>query len=443
MTKLTDLTAAEASARMKAGELTALAYADAFIERVAEREADVQAWVYLDPERVRASARAADERRREGRALGPLNGIPVGIKDIINTADMPTQNGCEYFKGHQPEHDAACVAQLRGEGAIIMGKTVTTELATHVPNKTHNPHNLEHTPGGSSSGSAAAVAAGMVPLALGTQTVGSVIRPASFCGIYGIKPTVGLISRTGATLQSHTLDTIGVYGRSLEDLALGVDAMAAYDPTDSVNYARPRSSLAQLLAEGPSPTPAIGFLKSPSWGTAEPAAKEAIERFAKSLGDRVVPVDVPELEGGHEHCMNVAEVEKLAYYGPWLEASPGGISKSLTERIESSKSITARAYVESLLFRQRAYAAVEEMLSRHAALLTLSSCGPAPKGLGSTGVTTFNGMWTLLGVPCITLPLMTIGGLPCGVQLIGLRRDEARLLRVARWVEQNAKRVTV
>ncbi len=443
MTKLADLTAAEASARMKAGELTALAYADAFIERVAEREADVQAWVHLDPERVRAEARAADDRRREGRAAGPLNGIPFGIKDVIATADMPTQNGCAYFKGHQPEHDAGCIAQLRGAGAIIMGKTVTTELATHVPNKTRNPHNLEHTPGGSSSGSAAAVACGMVPLALGTQTGGSVIRPASFCGIYGIKPTIGLISRTGVTMQSHTLDTVGVYGRSLDDLALGVDAMGAYDTADEVSYARPRPNLASALAEGPSATPSLAFFRSPAWEKAEPAAKAAIEQFAKALGDRVVDVEMPAFDGIVQHHSNIMEAEKASYYGPLLKASPDGISPSLAERIRYGETVLGRAYIDGLRARDRAYAAVEDLLSRHSAILTLSSPGPAPKGLHSTGNAIFNGMWTLLGVPCITLPLMTVGGLPCGVQLIGLRRDEARLLRIARWVEQHAKRITV
>ena len=441
MTNLADVTASEAAKRMKAGELTALAYADAFIARVAEREADVQAWVHLDPESVREQARAADARRRDGRSAGPLDGIPVALKDVINTADMPTQNGCAAFTNHQPESDAGCVAQLRAAGAVIMGKTVTTELATHVPNKTRNPHNLAHTPGGSSSGSAAAVACGMVPMALGTQTGGSVIRPASFCGIYGIKPTLGLISRTGVTMQSHTLDTVGVYGRSLDDLALGVDAMGAYDSADDVSYARPRPSLSRTLAEGPSPTPTLAFFRSPAWEKAEPAARDAIERFAKGLGDRAVQVEMPAFDGIVEHHSNIMEAEKASYYGPLLEASPDGISASLAERIRYGMTVPARAYIDGLRARDRAYAALEEVLSRHAAILTLSSPGPAPKGLGSTGNAIFNGMWTLLGVPCVTLPLMTVGGLPCGVQLIGLRRDEARLLRVARWVEENSNRV--
>ncbi len=443
MTNLADLTATEASKRMKAGELTALAYADAFIARVAEREADVQAWVHLDPEYVREQARAADERRRDGRSAGPLDGIPVGLKDVINTADMPTQNGCAYFKGHQPERDAGCVTQLRAAGAVIMGKTVTTELATHVPNKTRNPHNLAHTPGGSSSGSAAAVACGMVPMALGTQTGGSVIRPASFCGIYGIKPTLGLIPRTGVTMQSQTLDTVGVYGRSLEDLALGVDAMSAYDSADEVSFARPRHSLSLGLAEGSAPSPAFAFFRSPAWAVAEPAAKGAIERFVKGLGDRVGQVEIPAFDGIVEHHSNIMEAEKAFHYGPLLEASPDGISGSLAERIRYGDTVSARAYIAGLHARDRAYAALEDILSVHSAILTLSSPGPAPKGLGSTGNAIFNGMWTLLGVPCVTLPLMTVGGMPCGVQLIGRRRSEVSLMRIARWVEENAEHVVV
>jgi Asp-tRNA(Asn)/Glu-tRNA(Gln) amidotransferase A subunit family amidase len=244
-------------------------------------------------------------------------------------------------------------------------------------------------------------------------------------------------------MQSHTLDTVSVYGRSLEDLALGVDAIGAYDPADDVSYARPRPNLSEALAEGASATPSLAFFRSPAWEVAEPAAKEGIERFAKALGDRVVDVEMPAFDGIVEHHRDIMEAEKASYYGPLLAASPDGISASLAERIRYGETVLARAYIDGLRARDRAYAALEDMLSRHSAILTLSSPGPAPKGLGSTGNAIFNGMWTLLGVPCVTLPLMTISGLPCGVQLIGLRRDEARLLRIARWVEGHAKHITV
>ena len=202
-------------ARIARGETSSEELVRACLDRIAALEPQVQAWAFLDRERALEQAKAADALRKEGKGVGPLHGVPVGIKDIIDTADMPTENGCRAHKGRQPAADAACVTALRRAGAVIIGKTVTTELATFTPGKTHNPRNLEHTPGGSSSGSAAAVAAGMVPAALGTQTVGSVIRPGAFCGVYGFKPTFGLIPRTGVLTQAHSLDTVGVYGRSV------------------------------------------------------------------------------------------------------------------------------------------------------------------------------------------------------------------------------------
>ena len=246
--KLTELTATEARARMVKGDVTAEAYVTACLDAIAAREKDIEAWVVYDRDRALAQARALDRERAAGRACGALHGLPVGIKDIIDTADMPTENGSPIFKGHQPAKDATCVAVLRAAGAIILGKTVTTELANVNPNKTRNPHNPAHTPGGSSSGSAAGVAAGMMPLALGTQTGGSVIRPGSFCGVHALKPTLGLVSRTGVTLQSHTLDTVGVYGRSLADLALITDALSQHDPSDAVSYTRARPGLSAAAA---------------------------------------------------------------------------------------------------------------------------------------------------------------------------------------------------
>ena len=217
---LAALTAVEAAARIASGELLSQDLVSACLDRIAELEPSVQAWAFLDRERALEQAKAADAQVKESKGIGPLHGVPVGLKDIIDTADMPTEHGSDVFKGRQPADDAACVTALRRAGAVILGKTVTTELATHIPSRTRNPVNPEHTPGGSSSGSAAAVAAGMVPVAVGTQTGGSVIRPAAFCGVYGFKPTFGVIPRAGVLTQSSTLDTIGVFGRSVEDVAL-------------------------------------------------------------------------------------------------------------------------------------------------------------------------------------------------------------------------------
>jgi len=432
---LIELTAVEARDRMARGDITSEAYTQACLDQIASRDADVEAWAYLDPAQALEQARALDKQRASGAGMGSLHGLPVGIKDIIDTADMPTQNGCKIFEGYQPEKDATCVAILRAAGAVILGKTVTTELANTTPNKTKNPHNPGHTPGGSSSGSAAGVAAKMIPLALGTQTGGSVIRPGSFCGIHALKPTLGLISRTGVTLQSHTLDTVGVYGRSLADLAMITDVLSQFDPSDAVSYERGRPSISHVLAAGTAGTPRLGFFRSPAWEFAEPAAKAALETFVKSLGAAVQDVAIPEMDNVIERHAHIMGAENSGYYGPLAERNPEGLSAKLRERLAEGAKVSAGDYVRAVAARDGLYRAVERTLDEVSALITLPSCGPAPKGLGSTGNPVFNGMWTYLGAPCVTLPLMTVDGMPCGVQLIGKRRDEGRLLAVARWVE--------
>ena len=434
--QLIELTAAEARDRMAKGDITAEAYTKACLDQIGKRDKDVEAWAFLDPAQALEQARKLDRQRASGAGLGALHGLPVGIKDIIDTADMPTQNGCAIYKGHQPEKDATCVAVLRAAGAVIMGKTVTTELANTTPNKTKNPHNPAHTPGGSSSGSAAGVAAKMIPLALGTQTGGSVIRPGSFCGVHALKATLGLISRTGVPLQSRTLDTVGVSGRSLPALALITDALSQYDPSDAVSYARARPGLSAVLAGGAGAKPRLGFFRSPAWEQADPAAKQALEAVVKRLGPVVTETRIPELDGIIQHHTHIMGAENSGYYGPLLERYPDGLSANLAERLRNGAKVTAGDYVRSLAARDVLYGAVARALDGVSALITLSSAGPAPKGLGSTGNPVFNGMWTYLGVPCVTLPLMTVGGMPCGVQLIGKRRDEGRLLAVARWVEE-------
>jgi Asp-tRNA(Asn)/Glu-tRNA(Gln) amidotransferase A subunit family amidase len=435
---LTELTASQAVRLLRSGETSAEDYVKACLDRIAEREEEVQAWVHLDPEYALAQARAADKQRREGKGIGSLHGLPVGIKDIINTADMPTQNGSPLFKGYQPSDDAFCVSALRAAGAIIIGKTVTTELATLTPNKTRNPHNTAHTPGGSSSGSAAAVADRMIPAALGTQTGGSVIRPASFCGVYGLKPTLGLISRRGVTLQAHTLDTVGVYGRSLEDLALLTDALSAHDPDDPVSYPRTRTGLTQAVAEKATVPSLLAFCKTPAWGQGDAVMRGAFEKLVAKLGDRAQEVPVTSLdEAFSKHQPAVQSAENATYYGPLLARAPNGISPGLTARLEAGAKVLATDYIAAVNAREMHYAAIEDLLLRYSAILTPASAGPAPRGLSSTGSPAFNALWTYLGVPCVTLPLLEAEGLPLGVQLVGMRRDEGRLLRTARWLVEH------
>jgi len=432
---LTALTAAEAASKLASGELTSEELVGACLARIAELEPQLHAWAYLDRERALAEAKVADERRREGKGVGPLHGVPVGIKDIIDTADMPTENGCAAFKGRQPVKDAVCVAALRAAGAIVLGKTVTTELAVFHPSVTRNPRNPEHTPGGSSSGSAAAVAAGMVPAALGTQTVGSVIRPAAFCGIYGFKPTFGLIPRTGVLTQAPSLDTIGVMGRSVEDLALVADAVGIYDERDPASLAtsRPRL-LATATQDAPLP-PLFAFVKTHAWGEADAATREAFGELTEHLGQQVQEISVDNTtERGFAAARLVQKVELAFHYGPILDRAPDLVSPPLAKLIEEGRGVTGVEYLAALDMRETYYRVVDELFRDYGPILTPAALGPAPKGLSSTGNPVFCGFWTYLGVPSVTLPLLEAGGLPMGVQLVGPRRDDGRLLRTARWL---------
>jgi Asp-tRNA(Asn)/Glu-tRNA(Gln) amidotransferase A subunit family amidase len=434
--KLTDLTATEAAARLAAGEITSEALVQACLARVEALEPRVQAWAALDRELALERARAADAQRKAGQGVGPLHGLPVGLKDIIDTADLPAENGSAIFKGRRPRADAACVTALRRAGGLVLGKTVTTELATTTPAGTRNPLNLEHTPGGSSSGSAAAVAAGMVPAAVGTQTGGSVIRPAAFCGIYGFKPTFGVIPRSGVLMQSPTLDTLGVMGRSVEDVALLADALQAYDARDtaSLSTSRPRF-LATATADWPLP-PAFTFVKTCAWGEAEPVTHAAFGELAEALGPQVNEINLDETtRAGLAAAKTIHDVELAAHYGALLDRAPELLSRGLAQRIEEGRKVRGVDYLAALAGRERAYATVEEVLVSYGPILTPAAPGPAPRDLGTTGNPVFCAFWTFLGVPAVTLPLLESGeGMPMGVQLIGARGDDGRLLRAARWL---------
>jgi Asp-tRNA(Asn)/Glu-tRNA(Gln) amidotransferase A subunit family amidase len=432
-----DLTTREAVAAIARHELTSEALVTACLDRIARLEPEVKAWAFLDPDHALAQARAADAVRREGKGLGLLHGVPVGIKDVIDTADMPTEGNSPLFKDYRPRHDASCVSALRAAGAVIMGKTVTTELASSTPGATRNPRNLAHTPGGSSSGSAAAVACGMVPLALGTQTAGSVIRPASFCGIYGFKPTLGLISRHGVILQSHTLDTVGVYARNVDDLALIGDAIGLHDPHDPVSLSGARPRLSDAALSDPPLAPLLAFVRTPAWEQTAPVLREAFGELVAELGDRVEKVELPSLAQAIECQRIVQAAENAAYYGIFRERKPELLSEGLTERLKTGSLITAQDYIRALNMREPLYAGIEELLTQYSAILAPSSLGPAPRGLGSTGDPIMNGLWTFLGVPCVSIPLLEADGLPMGVQLIGMRRDDGRLLRTARWLARH------
>lgn len=436
MTGLNERTASELARMLWAGDVSAEEVMRACLDRVADREETVQAWAFLDPEIALANARTADARRKAGTALGPLHGVPVGIKDVIETADMPTENGSDLFRGQHTGRDAACVAMLRNAGAVIMGKTVTTELANGCPSKTRNPHNPEHTPGGSSAGSGAAVADFHVPLALGTQTAGSVIRPGSYNGIHALKPTVGRIPRDGVLMQSHTLDTVGVFGRSVEDLALITDSLSDFSATNVSRYGARRPDLVAAIQQD-TPAPRFAFLETPAWPEADAGARKAIEGVVAGLGAQCVRESLPSpFDRIIDFHGAVGGGELLAYYGHHAEASPHKVSALLKERLADARGVGAGDYISALLARGPLNEALAALLDRYDAVLCLPAPGPAPRGFATTGSPKFNGLWTYLGVPCVSLPRLSVDGLPLGVQLVGKPGEDGKLLRSARWLDR-------
>lgn len=423
--------------RMASGALSAEDLVEACLARISALEPEVQAWVWLDGQHALEQARRLDHWRKSGKPVGPLHGLPVGLKDVIDTKGIPTQNGTPIDEGRVPEADAWIVARLRAAGAIILGKTVSTECAFLHPGKTRNPHNPAHTPGGSSQGSAAAVAAGMVPLAIGTQTGGSVIRPAAYCGVVGLKPSFGLIPRTGVLMQSPFLDTLGVFARSVEDAAVLAEVLAGHDPADSATEPVPMPRLLKVAQSNPPVKPTFALVRPPGWDEADPQMRDAIEELAALLGDQCFEAPMPGFDevAAIRQRINFAEMAKC-YYG--LERrGRDRMSDVLKAAIDEGKAVLARDYISALDWRVLMTSALNPVFDRCDAILCPSATGPAPEGLDSTGSAIFNGLWTLAGVPAITLPVFTAeNGLPMGVQLVARRGDDARLLRTARWLAE-------
>jgi Asp-tRNA(Asn)/Glu-tRNA(Gln) amidotransferase A subunit family amidase len=435
------LGAVAAAQEIRDGRISAEELTTAYLKRIEAREPEVQAWAFLDPEHALKQARALDEHRKRGRPLGPLHGMPVGVKDIVDTADMPTENGTVLHAGRRPRADATLVSLLRAAGAVILGKTVTTELAVYTPGKTRNPHRLEHTPGGSSSGSAAAVADGMVPLAIGTQTNGSVIRPASFCGVYGYKPSHGLIPRTGVLTQSPPLDTIGVMAADLEGLALLAEPLMAFDAKDPASRPRARPSLLEVLREGPPVPPRLAFVRSPVWDQADEDTRAGFAELAEALGERIEEVPLSaSFDDVIERHRTIMEADLARSFAREYERGRDRLSPRLREMIERGQEIRAVDYNRAVERISGLNAALAELFASYDAILTPAVTGEAPKGLESTGNPVFCTTWTLCGVPAVTLPLLRgASGLPIGVQLVGEKGDDARLLRTARWLVESVR----
>jgi Asp-tRNA(Asn)/Glu-tRNA(Gln) amidotransferase A subunit family amidase len=437
LTNLHALTAADAARLIRDGVISAAQLVEACLARIRETDPRVQAWAFLDPDHALAQARAADEFRLSGQPVGPLHGVPVGIKDIIDTADMPTEHGSVLHAGRTPSRDATVVARLRAAGAVILGKTVTTEFATRTPGKTRNPHDPAHTPGGSSSGSAAAVGAGMVPLALGSQTGGSTIRPASFCGVYGFKPTHGLIPRHGMFRLSRTLDHVGLFARTLEDLALLAEELAGYDERDPDTRPRARIPFRAVAAEEPPLPPMFAFVKTPLWEQAEEETRAAFAELVERLGDRVEEVELfPSAAEAWQWHRTIMEAEMAMSLEREWDRGRDRLSPTLRAQLERGHQVRAVDYQRAVArIRPLHEGFVELFEQRYDAILTPAAHGTAPKGLASTGDPAFCALWTLCGMPALSVPLMQgANGLPLGVQLVGQRDRDARLLRTARWL---------
>jgi Asp-tRNA(Asn)/Glu-tRNA(Gln) amidotransferase A subunit family amidase len=428
--------AAQVAEQLKAGRLTARQYALGLLTKVNQIEKQVQAWTWLQPEFLLSQADAADKAHREGAEPGPLHGVPVGVKDIIDTRELPTENGTVLHAGRQPQRDATVVARLRAGGALLMGKTVTTELATYAPGKTRNPHDPAHTPGGSSSGSAAAVAAGMVPLAIGTQTNGSVIRPASFCGVVGYKPSAGWISRHGVLVQSPPLDQIGVFGRSVEDVAFLAQCLAGHDPQDPASRPLAAPPLLTAARSEPAEAPVIAFVRTPMWDRVDVDAQSAFLELVRSLGPRVAELELPESTSGFLDLHRlVMEADLAGSFADEFERGRDRLSASLRGQIERGRLVSAVEYRRALERREVIRAAMDSVFERFDAILTPAALGTAPRGLEGTGDPVMCTLWTFTGQPAVSLPLLRgANGLPIGVQLIGRRDDDARLLRTAAWL---------
>ncbi len=418
--QLNRLSATETARRVAAGEITAEAVVRDCLARIDEREATVHAWAWLDPEHALSQARALDS----GPIRGPLHGVAIGVKDIFDTADMPTEMGSPIYRGNRPSADAACVALARAAGAVILGKTVTCEFAGQAPGATTNPHNPAHTPGGSSSGSAAAVADFMACGAFGTQTGGSVLRPASYCGIVGYKPTYGAFSRAGIKFAAESLDTIGLHVRTVADAALIGAALTRRPPPD----------LAAIDS-----SPAIGLCRTYLWDEAEPETRNAVEDAGVRLaaaGARVRDIDLPDgfaaMSGAREAINNYERAQVMAY--EWANHRDL-IGELLRGSIEKGLEMPTRDYRAALELLRDCRARLDKVFDGIDVILSPSAHGEAPVGLGRTGNHAFQSIWTMLHTPSITLPTHTgPTGLPVGIQLIAPHREDDRLLGVARWV---------
>ena len=420
------LTLFEAVAAISAGRLRSEDYVGALLERVAATDANVQAWAHLDRERALELARDADEKRAAG-LNGPLAGVAIGVKDIVATADQPTQMGSPIYSGAQPPYDAECVVRIKRGGGLVLGKTVTTEFAFLQPGKTRNPWNAAHTPGGSSSGSAAAVALGQVPAAIGTQTNGSMIRPAAYCGVVGFKPSKDALPYGGVNLFSPTLDTLGVFARSVADCALLAGALAEDGATAAAATVQDRAPRLGYLADFP------WIATSSEQGAASDAAIDALRASGATVTNLVLP---ERCQGAHLVLRRIMLREGADQLGALQERERARISAKLNAALDEGRGIDAAVYAEALAQRAEIVAALTEWMAPFDAIVAPPAPGPAPADLTQTGDPACCTLWSLAGFPAITLPIaLAPNGLTLGLQLATPHGDDDRLLAIARWCE--------
>jgi Asp-tRNA(Asn)/Glu-tRNA(Gln) amidotransferase A subunit family amidase len=420
--------------RMQSGAVSATEVMRAHLERIDALEPAVRAWASLNREPALAAAARADAAREARHPLGALHGLPVGVKDIIDTSDSPTEYGTKVHKGRRPAADATIVARLRAAGAIVVGKTVTSEYALYVAGPTRNPRDTTRTPGGSSSGSAAAVAAGMVPIALATQSNGSTIRPASFCGIVGYKPSLGVLPRTGILKQSTMLDQPAVMARTIADVALVTDAISGRDDADeqSLDWS---AGLFDAAIDNARPA-RLALVRGPYWRRADAETRAAIERFVNGLEAPVAELDLPgAFETAAETLGVLMDAGIAQAFRTDFDRAGALMPEVVTRTIERGQKLSAVDVLDALARRDDLRRLFDRIAAPYDAVLTPAAVGVAPIVSEGTGDPIFATTWTLVGVPSISLPVLTgAGGLPIGLQLVAGPRRDASLLRAASWL---------
>ena len=441
MIEVSSLSAYELSLKLKSGEISSIDLCKSYIDRIKKFEKDVKAWQFFDEKLLLEKAQEADDYRKSGKPLGPLHGMPVAIKDIIGTYDMPTECGTVFRKKKSSTQDSEIVNLLKNAGAIVMGKTVTCELAYIHPSKTRNPHDYSRTPGGSSSGSAAVVASYMSHLSIGSQTGGSVIRPASYCGVVGYKPSYGLISRSGVLKVSDKLDTIGVFGRSVKDVALLAKSLIRKDLYDASTIYFSSDRMLDVCEEKLEFDPKFIFYKTKNWKNINKKSQEAFEFLIKSFKKNIEIYDEPSyFKDIPKYHQIIHEVDMANNFQVYYDKDKSKLSKEMNDAISRGLKYSAKDYSDAIDFMKQSYESYKEVFEDYYGILTPSSNGVADKGLGSTGSADFQKIWTYLGLPAISLPLLTgENDLPLGLQLVGNKFDDLRFLGTAKWLEDNCK----